>query len=192
MLVTETIQEQKQLKPDIDCLSMVRNLLKSCIQCGTCTGSCPNEFAMDLTPRHLWRLVLTGRKTEIFNSKTFNMCSSCYSCTLRCPRGLKLTEAMHLLKQIAIRQKIHQYKRSSQFYKNFMESVQRYGRVHETNVMTKYLLAMETSDPLALFKFAPLGLKLLSKGKLDFHFSSKGNHSLTKMYTKIKELEATP
>ena len=42
-------------------LAAVREMVQACIQCGTCTGSCPNEFAMDVTPRRLWRLVLTGR-----------------------------------------------------------------------------------------------------------------------------------
>ena len=27
--------------------------IKSCIQCGTCTGSCPVSYAMDIPPREL-------------------------------------------------------------------------------------------------------------------------------------------
>jgi len=38
-------------EPVIDSLATIRNMVSACIQCGTCTGSCPNAFAMDLTPR---------------------------------------------------------------------------------------------------------------------------------------------
>ena len=66
-------------------LADVREMVQACIQCGTCTASCPNEFAMDLTPRRLWRMVLMDRTEAIFSSKTFILCSNCYTCTLRCP-----------------------------------------------------------------------------------------------------------
>ena len=75
-------------------LARLRGMLQACIQCGTCTGSCPNAFAMDPTPRRMWRMLLMGREDDIFDSKTFYLCSACYSCTLRCPRGLELTAAM--------------------------------------------------------------------------------------------------
>ena len=53
-------------------LESVKDMVQSCIQCGTCTGSCPNSFAMDISPRKLWRMVMLGQKDEIFKSKTFN------------------------------------------------------------------------------------------------------------------------
>ena len=42
-------------------LAAVGDMVKACIQCGTCTASCPNAFAMDLTPRQLWRMVSLGK-----------------------------------------------------------------------------------------------------------------------------------
>lgn len=190
MLLTEATPNENKAEKVPDSLAEIRHMVQSCIQCGTCTGSCPNAFAMDHTPRQLWRMVLMGRKDEIFHSKTFSLCSSCYNCKLRCPRGLELTKAMHGLKMIAMRENIPQYKETTQFYKNFMNSVMRHGRVHETEVMTKYLFSMEPKHPLALLKFAPLGLKLLSRGKLAFHLTSKGDVPLDKMYNKVKELES--
>ena len=83
-------------------LAPVQEMVRACIQCGTCSGSCPNEFAMDYTPRQLWRMVLMDQTEKIFQSKTFVLCSACYYCTLRCPRGLPLTEAMEALKQILL------------------------------------------------------------------------------------------
>ncbi|MCP4680860.1 MAG: heterodisulfide reductase, partial [Desulfobacterales bacterium] len=47
-------------------LQPVQDMVNACIQCGTCTGSCPNAFAMDSTPRKMWRMVLSGRADDIF------------------------------------------------------------------------------------------------------------------------------
>jgi len=33
-------------------LNRVKEMVQACIQCGTCTASCPNAFAMDHPPPH--------------------------------------------------------------------------------------------------------------------------------------------
>ncbi len=168
-------------------LAPVRQMIQACIQCGTCSGSCPSAFAMDHTPRAMWRMVMAGKKDEIFKSKTFGLCSSCYYCTLRCPRGLPLTEAMGMLKQIAARENLAEYKKSTLFYKSFMESVRRHGRVRETQMMMTYFLAMK--NPVMPFKFASVGMKLMGKGKISLEFPSKGNGALKALFSKARELE---
>ena len=65
--------ETMSVKPS-DPLVSVQEMVQTCIQCGTCTGSCPNAFAMDYTPRKMWRMVLMGQKDDIFKSKTFTLC----------------------------------------------------------------------------------------------------------------------
>ena len=176
-----------QLAYEDDVLTPVREMIQSCIQCGTCTGSCPNAFAMDFTPRHVWRMVLMGEKDGIFQSKTFALCSACYYCTLRCPRGLPLTEAMGMLKQIAAREDQPAYRSSHRFYKSFMESVRRHGRVRETEFMTLYFMSMK--NPLLPLKFMPLGMKLMSKGKVGVEIPSKGEGMLDAVFQKASELE---
>ncbi len=37
------------------------NPLTTCIQCGTCSGTCPLSLYMDFTPRRIIALVRTGR-----------------------------------------------------------------------------------------------------------------------------------
>jgi heterodisulfide reductase subunit D len=49
--------------------------LLSCIQCGTCSASCPTAFAMDYTPRQLWHMVRLGMKEEVLSSRTFWLCN---------------------------------------------------------------------------------------------------------------------
>jgi heterodisulfide reductase subunit C len=165
----------------------IRTMVQACIQCGTCSASCPNEFAMDLTPRKLWRLVLTGRSAAIFSSTTFGLCSSCYTCTLRCPRGLPLTEAMSALKQVAADASIPRYRSGTLFYRSFLESVRRHGRVREMEFMSLYFMRMK--QPLLPLRFASLGLRLTTKGKVPLQPPSKGTGKLTALFKKAAEME---
>ena len=171
----------------VDNLMKIQDMVKSCIQCGTCTGSCPNSFAMDYTPRKMWRMVLMNRANEIFDSKTFILCSSCYSCTLRCPRGLPLTSAMNGLKRIAARKNIRKYKSSTLFYKYFINSVRRNGRVKEMEFMTLYFANM--MDPLLPLKYTGLGIKLMLKGKVSIEIPSRGNGKLESLFQRVGQLE---
>lgn len=145
-------------------LKAILAMVRSCMQCGTCTASCPNAAVMEASPRRLWRLLLLGLTREALDSKSFWLCSSCYTCTLRCPRGLPLTEAMAALKRLASRLDPESAGQGATFYGTFMDNVRRFGRVQETDLMTRYFLAMK--NPLLPFSYTPLGLRLFLKGKL--------------------------
>lgn len=172
--------------PPSDELSRIQEMVRACIQCGTCSASCPNEFAMDYTPRRLWRLVLLGQTEEIFSSRTFTLCSDCYCCTLRCPRGLPLTETMEALKQMASKECLHRYRSSLKFYECFIRSVRYHGRVNEIELMGLYFAALH--NPLVPFKYAPLGIRLMLKGKVA-RFPTMRRRPLEALFRKVAELE---
>ena len=178
--------------PAPEALHAIQDKIKACIQCGTCTASCPNEFAMDLTPRQLWRMVLMGETGAIFASQTFTLCSACYSCTLRCPRGLPLTEAMHDLKQMAYRGQMKRYKPSTAFYGHFMDTIRRHGRIRETEFISRYFLTMTPSKPMLPLSYTGLGFKLFRKGKMaiEYPFAAPGKRSLEKIFAKAESMEA--
>lgn len=185
---SKTIQATGTTSSD---LAEVRDMVAACIQCGTCTGSCPNAFAMDLTPRHMWRMVLMDQIDEVFQSRTFMLCSACYTCTLRCPRGLPLTEALSLLKQRASRDDLPCYRQSTRFYRRFIDSVRRHGRVQETTFIALYFMDMTPKHPLLPLKYTPLGLRLMRRGKLSFPnpFARAGGQSLESIFNKVAALE---
>jgi len=168
-------------------LEQVQEMVRACMQCGTCTASCPNEFAMDATPRKMWRMVLMGRLKELFQSRTFSLCSSCYTCSLRCPRGLPLTEAMTLLKQVAVDYNPHFYKKDIAFHHQFLQSVRRHGRVREMEFMTLYFAALK--NPFLPMKYASLGLRLMSKGKVSLQLPSLGAGKLKPLFQKVEALD---
>lgn len=170
-------------------MAEIQEKVQSCMQCGTCTGSCPNAFAMDLTPRQIWRLAQLGEREEIFHSKTFYLCSACYYCTLRCPRGLPLTEAMSALKRMAAAEGIKKHKQSANFYRTFMDTVRRYGRVREMEFINRYFMSMK--DPFFPLGYMPLGMKLMKKRKIPLEIPKLfGRGRFDALFQKVKELEA--
>jgi len=174
-----------------DLMAEIQEKVQACMQCGTCSGSCANSFAMDLTPRQLWRLAQLGEKEEIFNSTTFYLCSACYYCTLRCPRGLHLTDTMGALKRLAAAEGIQRYKRSSNFYRTFMDTVRRYGRVREAEFMNRYFLSMK--NPFFPLDFAAVAMKLMTKRKIPLEVPKLfGKGRFDGLFRKVKELEARP
>ena len=177
--------------PNDDSAAMdhVRDLVRACIQCGTCTGSCPNALEMDMTPRKMWRLVILGRLSDVMASRTFILCSDCYTCTLRCPRGLPLTEAMESLKGIAFARREARHRNSRLFYEKFVQTVRHHGRLREMAFMTGYFTAMKS--PLAPLRFAPLGMKLMGKGKVEMGFGKSAATPLGALFDKVAQIERT-
>jgi len=176
-----TADTQRRLSPGIRrALDRVKKMVRPCIQCGTCSASCPNAQFMELTPRQMWRMVLADQVEDLFASKSFIMCSSCYWCTLRCPRGLELTRAMGELKQIGARMKLDASKHSDLFYRLFLDNIRQYGRVREMELMSRYFLGLK--NPVTPLSYAPLGLALLRRGKIKPELPNRGPGKLDRLF----------
>ena len=168
-------------------LAPARETLRNCMQCGSCTATCASAFAMDYTPRQLWHMSRLGLKDEVLNSGTLWLCSTCYSCTLRCPRDLPLTETIGTLKRLATQEHIRGFKESRNFYLAFMETVRRYGRTNEVEIMVRYFL---TTNPLLAVDYVPLALAMLRHGKVPLSLPKvAGPGKLDQLFERIKELE---
>ena len=101
--------KEKELRDSL--LLQVANIpggdsIKKCIQCGSCTGSCPVSYTMDITPREIIALFRARDIETILSSRTIWICASCYACTVRCPQGVQVTDILYALKRLAIEQKI--------------------------------------------------------------------------------------
>ena len=73
--------------------------LKTCIQCGSCSGSCPAAEGMGITPRRLWRFMQMGMEKEVMEAQNFWQCTTCALCEIRCPRGIPLSQIMTKLRE---------------------------------------------------------------------------------------------
>jgi heterodisulfide reductase subunit C len=138
--------------------------LRSCLQCGTCGGSCPVSSAMKHTPRQLIAMIRAGLKSEVLQSITPWICASCYSCTVNCPAGIKITELMYALKRMAGRSGILPPDSDAiRFVRLFTESVCDHGRASELPVLMKYMMF---HHPARMMGQSGSGLTMMLRGRM--------------------------
>ncbi len=77
--------------------------VKMCMQCGVCSGSCPLGPHWDHPPQEIFMMIRANKRDEVLGSSSMWMCTSCYNCIVRCPRGLPITHIMHGLAHYAHR-----------------------------------------------------------------------------------------
>ena len=136
----------------------------SCAQCGMCSASCPNVAQMDHSPRKIIALIRAGKRREVLTSNAMGVCASCYLCTVRCPRDVKITELMHALECLAGRHNLVSAKTSTPaMHRLFVNSVNRNGRVHELGLMARFYLR---TNPFLAVKMTPVALRLLLHGRM--------------------------
>ena len=139
-----------------------------CIQCGSCSGGCPSLFAMDYSPMQIIKMINLGMKEEVLSSSIIWVCSLCYTCSTRCPRNIDFPTLMMSLRNKIIQENIVKDSAKSDFHKYFFESINKYGRLHEFEVMFKVL---DKTNFGSLFRNIRLGLRFLKRGKLHLRAS---------------------
>jgi heterodisulfide reductase subunit C len=98
-----------KVKTDREFLDRVQELsgenLNECYQCGTCTAGCPFAEEMDILPERIIRLTILGEKERVLSAKTPWICAACFTCAVRCPRGLDIAKIMEAIRQIKLRKR---------------------------------------------------------------------------------------
>jgi heterodisulfide reductase subunit C len=162
--------------------------IKRCIQCGTCTGSCPVSYAMDISPRQLIALFRAGEMEAIMKSRTIWICASCYACTTRCPSGIKITDIMYALKRTAMEKDQKSNSPQVQVLANlFVDNLRSYGRLHEGTLIRKYYTRTGITK---LLGFVPLVMKMYQTKRLAlFPKKIRAYQSLSRIVLKAQEIE---
>ena len=93
-MATATVLETPDLTLDGLLATPAGRALLSCIQCGTCAGTCPYGDVMRYTPRRLIGMLREGFIEEVLVSDDLLSCVTCYDCWDKCPRGLHLTDVL--------------------------------------------------------------------------------------------------
>ena len=70
------------------------HMVKMCMQCGVCAGSCPLGPHWTHSPQKIFMMIRAGKRDEVLGSDSMFMCTSCYNCMVRCPRQLPITMSM--------------------------------------------------------------------------------------------------
>ncbi|MDD3180378.1 MAG: (Fe-S)-binding protein [Opitutaceae bacterium] len=98
--------------------------MMTCIQCGTCAGTCPYGEHMDFSPRLVINMLRGGFIDEVIKSDSLLRCVSCYACMAKCPRGIRLTDV--LLPMVKEQVLVTQSAMPAEFQKS-LENMHRYG-----------------------------------------------------------------
>lgn len=149
------------VSPEVESL---RQTVAVCMQCGTCSGSCPSAPRMDYTPRQIMLLLQMGLEDEAIQSEAIWTCANCYMCTVRCPRDIPVSDVMGALRTLCLgRGRASRQDRA--FVNSFLGIVRRYGRMAEPELLVRYYMQ---NNPLNLLGRVGLALAMLRRGKIEF------------------------
>jgi heterodisulfide reductase subunit C len=187
--LTLNIDEKKVSRDEIVRLSGVK--ISTCFQCQKCSNGCPLSFAMDVLPHNLVHSIQLGFVEQALNSDTIWVCASCETCTTRCPNSIDIAHLMDTLRQISIKHGVKEsQKQVPIFHTAFLESIRRFGRVHEASMAVEY--AYRSGGIKGVRGQLNLGLEMMRKGKIKvIPHRLTGNKEVKKIFRKANEGKTT-
>jgi heterodisulfide reductase subunit C len=133
---------------------------------------------MDLLPDRVIRLALLGQEDLVLNSRTIWVCSSCETCTTRCPNGIDIAGVMDWLKEEAVNRGVAvPQPEVARFHHLFLDSIRAGGgRLSETRLLRKFTLfkLWRGFNLKEHWANAKLGYQLFKRGRLQL----RGGHQL--------------
>jgi len=100
----------KDFKEKIN-LSYQADTYSYCFSCENCSTVCPvvenfenPQEALDLLPHQIMRSVGLGLTDLALGSKMLWNCLTCYQCQEHCPQGVKVTDILYELKNLAVKE----------------------------------------------------------------------------------------
>lgn len=158
--VAEVLRQQRQIA------------VTECYQCAKCSAGCPLTFAMDFLPHEIIRLTGLGQEEAILGSQTIWVCSSCETCTTRCPNDIDIAGVMDYWREVAARRQIAvPQPQVLAFHRAFLAELRLGGgRLHEGLLLLLYYLrsgqGLAKLKDRSFIEDLKLGLKMYRKGRL--------------------------
>jgi heterodisulfide reductase subunit C len=79
---------------------------RACLACGTCSAGCPvHRVTTSYDPLRIMRMLVLGLREDLLNGDMIWLCSDCYTCQENCPMGIKVTDIINHLKNLATRER---------------------------------------------------------------------------------------
>ena len=172
------------------------DMVKMCMQCGVCAGSCPFGPHWEHSPQKLFMMIRAGKRDEVLATDSMWMCTSCYNCVVRCPRKLPITTIMHGLASYAQRLGLAPKMQPTRdlslaFYENFRKS----GRLNEVKfTLWVYFHEGLVAGVKKAWAMRGIGLGMLKAGRLT-PFEMFGGHrckdtkGIAAMLAKVQQIE---
>ena len=142
LIMLTTLKEP--LEPSFSLAERLAGLtsVSACYQCKKCSAGCPLTFAMDFYPDQVIRLALLGQDAQVLGCRTIWVCSSCETCTTRCPNNIDIAGVMDWLKEEAVRSgQASPQPTVTRFHQTFLDTVlMSGGRLSEPLLLGLYQL----------------------------------------------------
>jgi heterodisulfide reductase subunit C len=162
--------------------------IRVCIQCGTCTASCPNAHLMDHTPSELIAMARAGMEKEVLSSNAMWYCLSCYMCTVRCPRGIKFTDLMHVFDYLSIQAGMINARTLTPTMYRLFNHYCSMGTLSELWFMLRFYFQ---TNPLRAWRMIPVALNMFRRGRISVKsrkLTRKGSCQLQTILNKAASL----
>ncbi len=93
-----------------------------CMECGTCVGSCPLSEKSAMNFRKTVARIVLGLEKSVSGRSEFWDCTTCSTCKVRCPRGVKTVDLI-----IEFRKNMIEYGRIPPMIRDALENVYKHG-----------------------------------------------------------------
>ncbi|MCL2474746.1 MAG: 4Fe-4S dicluster domain-containing protein [Chloroflexi bacterium] len=186
MSTTVNIIAEKQVTTFADTVALAQNVdINNCLQCRKCAAGCPMVEKMDLNTVQLLHAVRLGLKDVVLESNTYWLCVGCGACVTRCPFKIDTPAIMDKLSQIARAEgRKPKEKDIALFWDIAGKNITSFGKMYELGIMLP--LKLRT---LNLFTDIPMGLKLISQGKMEILPPSQNKAEIRRIAKKVKTKE---
>lgn len=172
------------------------HMVKMCMQCGVCSGSCPMQNNWEHPPQELFMMIRANKREEVLTSTSMWMCTSCYNCIARCPRGLPITHIMHGLATYAKRlNMVPKNQPTAKFAQLMWNNLTKKGRTNELKLgLSLYFMNGIGEGIKKSLAMKDVGLGMMKTGRLNpmeiiGGHGIKDTSGLKKMLAKAQEIE---
>lgn len=178
------------------------NQVGNCILCGACYSECnAREVNPSFVGPHAlakaYRMVadsrdqVTENRLEQYNEGTSGVwgCTRCYYCNAVCPMGVAPMDQIGKIKSDILDRKEAQASRSIRHRKTLVELVRQGGWVDERQFGLR-VVGNSFRDLRGIFSLAPLGLRMIVKGKFPMTFEkSEGTAAVRSLIDSVKQID---
>lgn len=144
---------------------------------------------MDMYPHKIIRHIILGDRERVLSSKAIWKCLQCATCSVRCPNDIDVARVFDTLRKVAVAENREAEKATWIFYRHFLESVKKHGRLHEMEAIMGYML--EKKDfANAIKENTKTGIGMLVKGRMGiFPHNIKDRKGFRDIFRRIEEKE---
>ncbi|MGA7933072.1 MAG: succinate dehydrogenase/fumarate reductase iron-sulfur subunit [Kovacikia sp.] len=181
------------------------NQTGNCIMCGACYSECnAREVNSSFVGPHAlakaYRMVADSRdqtaeeRLEKYNQGTQGVwgCTRCYYCNAVCPMGVAPMDQIGKIKSEILDRKDEQASRAIRHRKRLIELVKQGGWIDERQFGLQ-VVGNSFRDLRGLLSLAPLGLKMIGKGKFPLQFEpSEGTATVRSLIESVQVFESSP